>query len=306
MSYIDPIIAGVKIGRLDERLHARGNDAPEKEWFIRKEAMAIASREGRLTDEIRYCGYVEEVSNEAVDQSVRLSADIATALRIVLKWENTPTAAELRSIWDASNKSNLMILGADRQWQLDTAFEETAELLDLMLTDPSLDKTEHILHTIWTTKGFGQASRRMALLLSPFVLRKAFAAPHLLLGIAKYYALPVDVFDEPTRDERIQDLLYALSKGSEHSLEASLKIARLEQEFATGIASRRGSGMERSIPRIISSPVINATRLADSMQVTHKGAIVILERFEEAGILSKLDPTSPRTRSYICHKAINL
>lgn len=303
---MDLVRIGVGIGRLDQRLASRGADSPERDWFVRRESIDIAARESRLADEIRLCGYVGQVSDEASDQALRLASDIGDGIRIVLKWEATPSATDIRQVWEASNASNLMLLGAEKQWQLDSAYGRIAELMDLMLTDPSIEKAEHLIHEIWVEKAFGIASRRMALMLAPYVIRRAFDAPSSLIGIAKNLAIPIDVLDEPTRDERIADFADALRKGTERSLQASLKIARLEDEFSDAIASKKGSGAERAIRQLISTPVLNASALVDLLAVTHKGAILILDRFEQAGILSKLDPTRTRKKAFICHKAINL
>lgn len=303
---MDFVRIGVGIGRLDQRLAARGAALPEQDWFVRRESIDIAARESRLADEIRLCGYVGQISDDASDQALRLASDIGDGIRIVLKWTETPTAADIRQVWEASNASNIMLLGAEKQWQLDSAYGRIADLMDLMLTDPSVEKTEHLIHEIWVEKAFGIASRRMALMLSPYILRRAFDAPHALIGLARNLAIPIDVLDEPTRDERIADFADALRKGTDRSLEASLKIARLEDEFSEAIATKKGSGAERAVRQLISTPILDASALAKLMGVTHKGAILILDRFEQAGILSKLDPARTRRKAFICHKAINL
>lgn len=304
------IDAGMAIGRLDERLASPPAFQLAREWFVRNEAIRIAAREKLATDEIRYVSYAARLAQDIPDQSLRSATDIGTALGMVLSWSiRLPSEGEIRDVWDAANASNVTRITPERQWQLDNAFKETAERIDVMLANPSFEKTAKIFLDIWQDPAFGRHGQRMALLLAPFLIRVGLRAPHALVGLAKYVLHPLDQNDvdrERSIDDLLEDFAASIRAGADDTRTASLKLARLEKELTQLAAPERaGSSIEPAVRSLLQTPIATPATLASAINISLRGADHVLDRLLSAGVVAHLGADT-RRRAYICHKAINL
>lgn len=145
----------------------------------------------------------------------------------------------------------------------------------------------------------------MALLLTPYLIRRGFQTPRAPVGLAKH------IFQDGLHlDQGFEDLvavfLTALASGARDSLDGASKLSRLESDLTTMAAPKRSSSyVSAAVRSLLAWPVTNAARLSQALDVTHKGAINILERLETAGCIARL-PGPEKNRSYVCHKALNI
>lgn len=278
------------------------------EWFMRTEAIDVASQENLRPDEIRFLAYAEGAAFEVVSRAERTAGDALRALGSALALDpREARPVDLVEVWGASERSNMVVESrrdAD-QVEAERAAEAVLPLLDGLARDPTPGGAAEVFRRMLAENRF-RARVRMAYVLAPLVVRLGFRAPNSFVGLSRHLPKPDILLQEAERPDTFQRVFHkAATDAAERTTRAAVELAgvreglrsRLGHERAT---SRTGGAVDAFLRR----PVMNVPGLAQELGSTRKGAQLILDRLVAAGIVQALDTSRSKGRLYVCRRAV--
>ncbi|MBY3433299.1 hypothetical protein HFN89_03855 [Rhizobium laguerreae] len=295
------------VARLDEALiRTKAADPLYHAGNLRREAINIAALEGSLVRMEGLCRLLgnREVTN--LERSVRLAADIHDALLVVNGWADEPPSSEdVRKLFDVADASSGRRLKQDLVWSLEEdCFWLHNELLAFMEKPNPWDALEN-LRSLWTSGRFLGTAKRMALLVAGWMLAKGFECKSSMIGLAAYIIRDTDGFRDASqaRITWIAKLGHALVELGRDGLQ------RIDDGAATKVSmlalcppEKNSSSVERAIEFMMKSPVFSAKSFAKALDLTARGAKVVLDKLEEADVV-EVDG-GLRNRNFVCRRAM--
>jgi hypothetical protein len=301
------VTAASSIARLDEALTR--SKAPDRLYHagnLKHEAINIAALEGSLVRMEALCRLLgnREVTN--LERSVRLAADIHDALLMAGTWADTPpTSEEIRRLFDVADASSGRRLKQDLVWSLEEdCFWLHNEMLAFMENPNPWDAIEN-LRSLWTSGRFLGSAKRMALLVAGWMLAKGFECSNPTIGLARYIIRDTDGFRDASQARitwiaRVGRALLELGRDGLQRIEdgAASKVSMM----ALCPPEKNSSSVERAIEFMMGSPVFSAKSFAKALNLTARGAKVVLDKLEKADVV-EVDG-GLRNRNFVCRRAM--
>jgi hypothetical protein len=301
------VAASAALARLDEALR---RTAPANPLYhagtLRREAINIAALEGSLVRMEGLCRLLgnREVTN--LERSVRLAADIHDALLVVEGWADQPPSSEdVRKLFDVADASSGRRLKQDLVWSLEEdCFWLHNELLSFMEKPNPWDAIEN-LRSFWSSNRFLGTAKRMALLVAGWMLAKGFECATPMIGLATYIIRDTDGFRDASQAKitwiaKLGHALVELGRDGLKCIEdgAATKMSML----ALCPPEKNSSSVDRAIEFMMTSPVFSAKSFAKALELTARGAKVVLDKLEEADVV-EVDG-GLRNRNFVCRRAM--
>ena len=299
--------AAAGIARLDEALkRTRSAEPIYHAANLRREAINIAALEGSLVRMEALCRVLGDREATNLEMSVRLAADIHAALLVVNSWEDTPPSAEeIRTLFDVSDASKGRRLKQDLVWSLEEdCFWLHNELLAFMEMPNPWDALEN-LRSLWTSGRFLGTAKRMALLVAGWMLAKGFGCSLPAGGLGAYIIRDTDGFRDAA-----QSRITWISKVGHALVELGVDGLKKIEDGAMSKTSmlalcppeKNSSSVERAVEFMMKTPVFKAKGFAEALNLTPRGAKVVLDKLEEADVV-EVDGGS-RNRYFVCRRAM--
>ncbi|MDW9478897.1 hypothetical protein GOB57_09390 [Sinorhizobium meliloti] len=301
------VAAAAAVARLDEALKRTVSAEPIYHASnLRREAINIAALEGSLVRMEALCRLLGNREATNLEMSVRLAADVHAALLVVNSWGGTtPSSEEVRALFDVSDASKGRRLKQDLVWSLEEdCFWLHNELLAFMEKPNPWDALEN-LRSLWTSGRFLGTGKRMALLVSGWMLAKGFGCTLPTVGLASYIIRDTDGFRDAAQSKitwiaKVGHALLDLGADGLKKIEdgAMSKTSML----ALCPPEKNSSSVERAIEFMMTMPVFSAKSFAQSLGLTARGAKVVLDKLEEADVV-EVDG-GLRNRNFVCRRAM--
>lgn len=304
--------AAASVGRLDEYMRTSRTAPIVRAWFLRTEALAIARSENLASDETRLSFLINEINADEITGKADWTAyDIHHGLAMTQNWlDAIPSDLEVREAWKATDESNLRVSTPKLEWQLDQDAAEISELVrNAMATPDPWGAAEAIRRLLVKPKLMEGQGRRMAMLIAPSLIRAAFGAPNVALGIADELWADPEATSEASIDQSSFNSLFfgAVGHSAQRTYEAAVKQQRLANEMnAACPKSRSTSSIEKAIAQMLATPVTTVPRLAQHLGISSVGASAILERLVEANYVKSYGEPRIKGRIFSCPKALSL
>nr|WP_250807824.1 hypothetical protein [Neorhizobium tomejilense] len=299
--------AAASVARLDEALiRTEQADAIYHPAVLRSEAISVAALEGSVVRMEALSRLLGDKEATNLDRSVRLAVDIHNALTRVGTWgDEPPSSEEIRHVFDLSDASSGRRLKQDLVWVL----EEDClwlhnELLAFMEKPNPWDAIEN-LRSMWTSGRFLGTAKRMAMLISGWMVGHGFACTHPVLGLAPAIIRDTDGFRQASQDRiswlaKIGHALDAIGKdGLQRLTDGS---ASKTSMLALCPPEKSSSSIARTVEFMMKTPVFKKKALEKALGLTTRGAQVVLDKLEEADVV-EVDG-SLRNRTYVCRRAM--
>lgn len=299
--------AAASIGRLDISMQL----TPALEAFYaaparRREAISIASLEGALVRTEALCRLLGNPESTNLERSIRLAADIHAGLTEVATWGLEPPSSEtLRSLFDIADASVGRRMKQDVIWTL----EEDCiwlhnELVSFMERPSSWDAIE-TLRGLWTSGRFLGTAKRIAMLISGWLLARGFGCDHPVIGLAGEIARDTDGFRDAAQAKvtwiaRVGQALKTLGDDGRRSIDDGK--ASKASMLALCPPEKNSSSVERAVEFMMVSPVFSAKAFSKALGLTPRGAKVVLDKLEEADVV-EVDG-GLRNRNFVCRRAM--
>lgn len=299
--------AAAGIARLDEALkRTRSAEPLYHAANLRREAINIAALEGSLVRMEALCRLLGDREATNLEMSVRFAADIHAALLVVSAWEGTPPSAEdIRTLFDVSDASKGRRLKQDLVWSLEEdCFWLHNELLAFMEKPNPWDALEN-LRSLWTSGRFLGTSKRMALLIAGWMLAKGFGCALPTVGLGAYIIRDTDGFRDAaqSRITWISKVGHALLElGADGLKKIEDGVMSKTSMLALCPPEKNSSSVERAVEFMMKTPVFKAKGFAEALDLTARGAKVVLDKLEEADVV-EVDGGS-RNRNFVCRRAM--
>ena len=301
------LMSAAALARLDEALlRTKGADALYHASNLRVEAVNIAALEGSLVRMEALCRLLGNREATNLDRSVRLAVDIHDALVHVSAWgSEPPTAEEVRRVFDLADASSGRRLKQDLVWSLEEdCFWLHSELLAFMERPNPWDAVEN-LRSLWTSGRFLGTSKRIALVISGWMLGHGFECAAPLVGLGTYIIRDTDGFRDASQD-RISWLAkvgHGLKSLGDDGLRriADGSASKLSM-LALCPPEKNSSSVEKGIEFMMKTPVFSAKSFATALDLTPRGAKVVLDKLEEADVV-EVDG-GLRNRNFVCRRAM--
>ncbi|MCV9963618.1 hypothetical protein OIU34_17095 [Pararhizobium sp. BT-229] len=301
------VTAAAAVARLDEALKRTKSAEPlYHAATLRREAINIAALEGSLVRMESLCRLLGNKEATNLEMSVRLAADIHAALLLVAAWgDEAPSAEQIRTLFDVSDASKGRRLKQDLVWSLEEdCFWLHNELLAFMEKPNPWDAMEN-LRSLWTIGRFLGTAKRMALLVAGWMLARGFGCALPTVGLAAYIIRDTDGFRDAAQSRitwvaKVGHALVELGADGMKKIEdgAMSKTSML----ALCPPEKNSSSVERAIEFMMTTPVFSAKAFAKSLDLTARGAKVVLDKLEEADVV-EVDG-GLRNRNFVCRRAM--
>lgn len=296
-----------RVARLDEALAGLGKSELDvfRASALRREAIYAAALEGasvRMEPLCRMLGN-REITN--MDRSVRLAAALHDALAASCEWTAPPQRATIEDLFRKSDAAAGRSLKQDVLWTLEEDSLWLAESLATFDEDPEPAGGMEHLREVWTSGRFLGLSRRMALLIAPWVLSRAFECDHPVLGLAEAVGRDVDRYRDaaPIGSAWLAEMAFDLKAiGTSGKTRIGDQRAAKRSMLALCPPEKASSSVERGIDFMMRTPVFSAKSFAESLDLTMRGAKVVLDKLLEADVV-EVDAVA-RNRSFVCRRAM--
>lgn len=299
--------AAAAVARLDEALSRTPQaDAIYHAARLRGEAVNVAALEGSLVRMEAVCRLLGNREATNLDRSVRLAVDVHDALVFVSEWGSVPPSSEnVRKLFDLADASSGRRLKQDLVWSLEEdCFWLHNELLAFMEKPNPWDAIEN-LRSLWTSGRFLGTSKRIALLLSGWLIGHGFGCSGPIFGLGAYIIRDTDSFRDASQD-RISWLArigHALGElGGDGKQKIADGIASKMSMLALCPPEKNSSSVERGIEFMMKNPVFSAKSFAKALDLTARGAKVVLDKLEDADVV-EVDG-GLRNRNFVCRRAM--
>lgn len=274
---------------------------------IRREALAIASLEGvgpRKENLARLIGK-PELTN--VERGTRIAFDIYEALCLLVSNNmQIPEKQTIIEIFEIADRSQGRVRRPDFLWSI----EEDASWLHQLFAEATEKQDpwewSEIIRQIWTSGRFSSTARRMALIMSPWCISKAFGCTSLMFGFAEGVRRSVDTMKDTASvsSEWNNAFAQALADG------IALELAEIKNIASTRLSlnalcpsERSSSSVGPAIDFIIGQPAFTQKALASALKLTDRGAKIIVDKFLDADIL-EIGAGNSHNRLFICRRTL--
>jgi len=272
----------------------------------RREAAAIASLEGAASRPEAIARLLADPDATMMDRGARTAADVGRTLGLSLEWdEKGPTAAAVSHAFMTSDASTSRLIRPDMAWSLEEDCEFTAEEMARVRETPEPWTAVEAIRRIWTSGRFFGHSRRMALVAAPWIVMTGFGSGTPFVGLADRVRREPDRF---RKAEASQDH-WAVLAAETLALSARDQISRIGdlQGLRTTLAAlcpaeRSSSSVGHAIDHFIANPIQSAKAFGEALDLTPRGAKVVLDKLVAAGILEV--EGGSRNRDFVCRRAL--
>ncbi len=272
----------------------------------RREAISLAILEGVLPRKESLARLVGNRELTNVDRASRLAVDLNDALMLMENIKETsPIAQEIIDIFNTSDASFGKIKRADLIWsQEEDAHWLEALLLEADQANNTLDWLEAI-RQIWTCGRFSSSARRVAMLFTPWCLKKAFGCSFPIYGTAQECQKHIDELREAASERNDWTSTFA------HHIQVGVnnEIIRLKDVPAhrTSLkalcpSERVSSSIDAAIEFLLGTPVFNVKTFSKALDLTERGSKVVIDKLLDANIL-EIEGGS-RNRLFVCKRTL--
>jgi len=297
------------MARLDEYTRHFRNPEIARAWFARSETLAVMqASEGELLQETTLCHLLIDDLYELSTLKQRLAPCIHSAiLRSIAGPDNEEDPLDwIAGVWGESESSNRHRDVGAAQWRHEASVHEILAPIRSALSTPTPEVVAECIRQIWVGNAFDGRGKRMALLLAPFLIRRAFKSPLAQCGLARALARDADHTNEAVEDAEAWLLHFyaAVEESAVRAYEALNTLARVKADLSALLPRERGTS--RSGPTIelfLQRPIQTAQDIAGAIGSSDFGARLIIDKLIKAGVITPLDG-SRQNRSYICRKAM--
>jgi hypothetical protein len=300
------VSAASAVSRADEAQTLLDRERRSARRTIREEAAAIAGFEGHAVRSEAVCRLIGNRDTSHLDRGTRLAADVYDALLIVDGWtQEAPGTEAILKVFGKSDESYGRLMRPDLVWTLEDDAAWLARECELVLETPEPWIAVDVIRRIWVSGRFQGTARRVAMLASPWLIAVGFGCANPVHGLAQQVRKDVDGFREASRTSDSWALACA-DAITEAARAGHRRIGDMAAERTTLLAlcppERSSSSISRTIDFMIVQPVFTAKALCDALGLTPRGAKVVLDKLEEAGVIEV--EGGSKNRDYICRRTI--
>jgi hypothetical protein len=308
MDNIAFVLAAAACARYDENFQAIPNrDVVYTPAALRREALAIASLEGagaRKENLARLLGK-RELTN--VERGTRIALDIYDALMLVTSLgDDLPDHQKIIEIFEVSDASFGRVKRSDFLWSIQNdALWLQGELIEVA------DKTDpwawvELIRTIYNSGRFSSTAVRMALLMAPICLARAFDCKAPILGTAEGVRRSNDEVREAATSAPDWACVFTGAVTTGVKIETGL-IKEVPATRATIAAlcpiGRSTSSVGKAIDYMLGTPVFSIKTLVNALGVSNRGAKDIVDKLLDADLL-EIEGDVKQNRLFICRRAL--
>lgn len=273
---------------------------------IRREALAIAALEGVVTRQELLARIIGDRQATNLGRGARLAADLYDAIHLAWKWgANGPDSSMVYDLFMVADSSSGRLMRPDTKWSLEEDSAWLADRLSLLTETTDPWTAIEIFREIWISGRFFGTSRRMAALSAIWLIPKGFECDIPAFGLADQLSRHADHFRNAAADKEGWSNLfaYAVSEASKSEKKALHNALSLHSTLlALCPQGRASSSIDKAIHFAFRQPFFSAKQFADNLELTSRGAKVVLDKMVEANVL-EVDDIS-RNRKYICRRIL--
>jgi hypothetical protein len=302
------ISAAAACARYDENFHTIPNrDVVYIPAALRREALAIASLEGvgaRKENLARLLGK-RELTN--VERGTRIALDIYDALQVVVSLgTELPDRQKIIEIFEVSDTSFGRVRRPEFIWSIENdALWLESELIDVAEKNDPLAWIE-LIRTVFNSGRFSSTARRMALLITPICLAKAFECGFPVIGTAEGIRRANDEVRDAASTGYDWARVFAEAVSTGVKLETGL-IKEIAPSRATITAlcpvSRSTSSIGKAIDFMLGMPVFSSKALTRALNVTDRGAKDVIDKLLDADLL-EVEGGIKQNRLFVCRRTL--
>jgi hypothetical protein len=284
------VAAAGALARLDEALkHTPCVDAVFRASALRDEAIGIASLEGSFVRKESLCRLLGNREASNLDRAVRLAADIHDALELVGNWGNeVPMPEAVRSVFDTADASAGRRIKQDLAWSLEEDCHWLHSEFASFAEKPNPWDAMETLRLLSTSGRFLGTARRVALIVSGWVVARGFGCGAQVVGLGSVVARDAEAFRDAAQSRA--DWLATMGDSLRRVGEAGMaRIGDGKATRATMLAlcppEKASSSVEHAIEFMMKTPVFTAKKFAESLDLTPRGAKVVLDKLEDKDLV---------------------
>lgn len=302
------VAAASLMARLDEILVRTERIPPlYRAKAIRREAVAVGVIEGAVSRPESVARLEADPDATMIERGARLAVDIRKALSDSLGWISVqPDSGSVSRIFMLSDASSSRLIRPDMAWSLEEDCDFTAEEFAMVAETPEPWTAIEAIRRIWTSGRFLGHSRRMALLAAPCLIARGFDLRFPFLGLADEVRKNPDRFREvETNPERWSiEVARSLALAAGDGARRFSDIEGLRATLAALCPSERSSSsVGGAIDLLIRSPIVTARMISEELDLTPRGAKVILDKLADASIIEI--EGGARNRRFVCRRAMS-
>lgn len=279
-------------------------------WYrrrtIRDEAVAIAGLEGHAIRNESLCRRIGNRDTSNLDRATKLAADIHEAILLVDAWcQQPPGLEEILKLFSVSDESTGRVMRPDLVWTLEDDATWLVRECEVAAETPEPWIAIDVIRRIWSSGRFQSTARRMAMLCAPWILARGFECDLPVHGLAQQIRKDIDGFRDAAKSSDSWALLAAQAV-AEAGRSSHRRIGDAAAERRTLLAicppERSSSSITTAVEFMIGQPIFTVKSFCESLGVTPRGAKVVLDKLEDAGLLEV--EGGSRNRNYVCRRAI--
>jgi hypothetical protein len=312
------VAAASAVSRADEAMIqvARSTSKAEAQprssvpWYrrrtIRDEAAAIAGLEGHAIRNESLCRRVGNRDTSSLDRATKLAADIHDALLLVDAWPLQPPGLEdILKLFSTSDESTGRVMRPDLVWTLEDDATWLIRECEVVAETPEPWIAIDVIRRIWNSGRFQSTARRMAMLCAPWILARGFGCDLPVHGLAQQIRRDVDGFRDAAKSSDSWALAAAQAVAAAgRANHRRIGDAAAERRTLLSICppERSSSSITQAVEFMIGHPIFTVKSFCESLDITPRGAKVVLDKLENAGLLEV--EGGSRNRNYVCRRAI--
>lgn len=279
-------------------------------WYrrrtIRDEAAAIAGLEGHAIRNESLCRRIGNRDTSNLDRATKLAADIHEAILLVDAWpQKPPGLEEILKLFSVSDESTGRVMRPDLVWTLEDDATWLVRECEVAAETPEPWIAIDVIRRIWNSGRFQSTARRMAMLCAPWILARGFGCDLPVHGLAQQIRKDVDGFRDAAKSSDSWALAAAQAV-AEAGRSSHRRIGDAAAERRTLLAicppERSSSSITPAVEFMIGQPIFTVKSFCENLGVTPRGAKVVLDKLEDAGLLEV--EGGSRNRNYVCRRAI--
>jgi hypothetical protein len=273
---------------------------------FRREALAIATLEGMNPRKENLARLIGNRELTSLERDTKSAADFFDALTSAGRvFEAEVSSAGINQLFLLSDTSNGRVMRADVVWSVEDDSLWLAAQLSQLAEECNPWTAAECIREIWTSGRFLGKSRRMAMIVAPWVLQRGFGCSAPLLGLSNEIRNRIDIFREAaqSKEEWAGQLAVALHEGLRSELTIIRNVPALKLTLsALCPAKRKSSSIGKAIDFIIGNAAFSGKAFASAVDVSLKGGQDILDQLVDADVLEI--EGGARNRLYICRRTI--
>lgn len=301
------IEAAMAITRLDEaQRHLQSSELIYVPGARRREAMAIAAVDGAIARMESLCRVISDPEITNVERGSRVAADIYAALRLVEAWpDEGPTTSDVVELFSTADASAGRLMRPDIQWSIEEDSMWIVEQIKVLSETCDPWTAVEAIRAVWASGRFLGTSRRMALLIASWVVAKGFQCRWPTYGLSDEVKSNLDRFRDVAQISHhwSSELTSALSAGFAKERQ-KLKDVHAERAALLALCppTRTSSSIELAINFVFEFPSFTAKLFAERLDITPRGAKVVLDRLLETNVI-EVD-AGARNRKFTCRRVL--